>query len=52
MRKLLEGAAAKRAAPHTDEQRLKQLEAIIGEAEHSTDLERVLMLNNMFHTRS
>lgn len=49
VRKLLEGAAAKRAAPHIDDQRLRQLEAIIDEAENSTDLERVLTLNNMFH---
>lgn len=49
VRKLLEGAAAKRAAPQIDDNRLKQLEAMIDEAEHSTDLERILTLNNTFH---
>ncbi len=49
VRMLLEGAAAKRAAPHMDDLRLRQLEAIIEEAEQSTDFERILTLNNTFH---
>lgn len=50
IRILLEGSAARRAAPHMDEIRLTRLNAIIVEAEGSNDKEHVLGLNNVFHT--
>jgi DNA-binding GntR family transcriptional regulator len=50
IRMMLEGVAARRAAPHMDEGRLVQLADIIAEAEASADMERVLILNNLFHT--
>lgn len=50
MRCLLEGAAARRAAPLMDAQRLEKLASIIDEANQSTDIEHVLGLNNEFHT--
>jgi DNA-binding GntR family transcriptional regulator len=50
IRTLLEGAAARQAAPHMDDARLNTLASIIAEAEVSTDMERVLALNNVFHT--
>lgn len=50
IRILLEGSAARRAAPRMDETRLARLNAIIIEAEQSKDTEHVLGLNNVFHT--
>jgi DNA-binding GntR family transcriptional regulator len=50
IRKLLESAAARRAVPHITDDTLKQLEAIINDAETSDDIQRVLVLNNTFHT--
>lgn len=50
IRTLLEGAAARRAAPFVDENRLARLDAIILEAQSSTDIEHVLGLNNVFHS--
>jgi DNA-binding GntR family transcriptional regulator len=50
IRILLEGTAARRAAPYVDEARLARLDAIIREAQTSTDTEHVLGLNNIFHT--
>lgn len=49
IRKLLEGAAARRAVPCMNETRLAQLEAILNEAEQTDDLKRILTLNNQFH---
>ena len=49
IRALLEGAAAKRAAPMMDDERLAKLASIIEDAEQSDDLEHVLGLNNDFH---
>lgn len=50
MRALLEGAAARRAAPLMDTERIERLAAIIEAAERSTDLEHILGLNNDFHS--
>ncbi|MCU0465419.1 MAG: GntR family transcriptional regulator [Anaerolineae bacterium] len=50
VRQLLEGAAARRAVPHITPERLAKLMTIIKEAEASADMERVLALNNEFHT--
>lgn len=50
IRQLLESAATKRAVAHMTDERLAMLKAIIDEAEHSDNMERVLALNNEFHT--
>lgn len=50
IRSLLEGAAAKRAAMHMNDERLNQLSQIIAEGVATTDVERALALNNTFHT--
>ncbi|MFZ4814136.1 MAG: GntR family transcriptional regulator [Phototrophicaceae bacterium] len=50
IRKLLEGAAARRAAPIMTDAQLQNLANIIEEAEQSDDVKRVLHLNNMFHS--
>lgn len=50
VRQLLEGAAARRAVPHMTPERLAELMNIIEEAEASPNMERVLALNNEFHT--
>jgi len=50
IRKLLEGAAARRAAPLMTDEILAQLESIIAEARASNDMNLVLALNNEFHT--
>jgi DNA-binding GntR family transcriptional regulator len=50
IRILLEGSAARRAAPQMDDARLAQLDNMIVEAQGSGDTERVLELNNIFHT--
>jgi DNA-binding GntR family transcriptional regulator len=50
IRQLLEAAATRRAVTHMTPERLRKLEQIITEAEQSTNMERVLILNNEFHT--
>ena len=50
IRQLLEGAATKRAVAHMTDERIVILKQIIDEAEHSNDMERVLALNNEFHS--
>ena len=50
MRKLLEGAAARRAATAITDKQLAHLEDIISKARNSNDTQRVLALNNDFHT--
>jgi DNA-binding GntR family transcriptional regulator len=50
IRSLLEGAAAKRAITHMTDERLQQLSQIIDEGIETTDMERALALNNLFHT--
>ena len=49
MRCLLEGVAAKRAAPIMDEQRLERLAMILVQADKTNDIEEILALNNDFH---
>ncbi len=49
IRRLLEGAAARRAAPEMDNERLEILAAIIARAEKTTSIEGILALNNDFH---
>lgn len=49
MRAMLEGAAARRAAPCMDEARLARLFDILETADQSTDFEEILGLNNDFH---
>lgn len=49
MRKLLEGAAARRAITLMTEERIRRLKAVIDEAHAAEDMERVLELNNIFH---
>lgn len=51
IRKLLEGTAAQRAAEHMTDERLQTLENVIQEAEACQDMQRVLVLNNIFHTQ-
>lgn len=50
IRQLLEGAATKRAVAHMTDERLLVLRQIIEEAESSSNMERVLALNNEFHS--
>lgn len=50
IRQLLEGAATKRAVAHMTNDHLRKLEQILDEAEHADNMERVLVLNNEFHT--
>ena len=50
IRSILEGAAARRAAPHMEDERLKRLDQIICEAVATDDMQRVLALNNLFHS--
>jgi DNA-binding GntR family transcriptional regulator len=45
----LEGAAARRAVPRIDDQRLESLEAIFERADRTSDVEEILTLNNAFH---
>lgn len=49
IRRLLEGAAARRAAPEMDNERLEMLAHIIARAEETTNIESILTLNNDFH---
>ena len=49
IRRMLEGAAARRAAPKMDDLRLEKLSAILEEADKTNDLEQILALNNEFH---
>lgn len=49
IRSKLEGAAARRAAPKMDEQRLGSLASILDQADETNDLEEILALNNEFH---
>ncbi len=49
IRSLLEGVAAKRAAPRITDEQLKKIEAVLIQGEESNDLEEVLGLNNDFH---
>jgi len=50
MRLLLEGSAARRAAPNIEDAHLRHLEKIMSDAEEATDFEEILELNNDFHT--
>ena len=49
IRMMLEGAAAHRGAEEISGKQLEELERILVEGETSTDLEKVLLLNNDFH---
>lgn len=49
IRKLLEGSAARRAAPQIEDERLAKLKAIIDEANTSDDSQHILKLNHVFH---
>ena len=50
MRVLLEGSAARRAAPMIQADQLRRLEGFIATAEKTTEYEELLQLNNDFHT--
>lgn len=50
MRLLLEGSAARRAAPNIEDAHLRHLEKIMSDAEEAIDFEEILELNNDFHT--
>lgn len=50
IRTMLEGAAARLAAPQMDEERLAKLKHILEEGEQSGDHEYILSLNNDFHS--
>lgn len=50
MRTLLEGAAARRAAPCMEEKRLIKLSDILEAADETANYEEILELNNDFHT--
>ncbi|HSG18564.1 MAG TPA: GntR family transcriptional regulator [Anaerolineae bacterium] len=49
IRRMLEGAAARRGAPRMDDSRLESLAAILDKAEKTSDFEEILALNNEFH---
>jgi DNA-binding GntR family transcriptional regulator len=49
IRRMLEGAAARRAAPRMDDQRLESLAAMLERADQTNDVEDILALNNEFH---
>jgi DNA-binding GntR family transcriptional regulator len=49
IRKVLEGAAAERAAPQLTDKRQAQLAAILERADGTNDFEELLVLNNEFH---
>jgi DNA-binding GntR family transcriptional regulator len=49
IRRMLEGAAARRAAPRMDDTRLESLATILEVADKTSDLEEILALNNEFH---
>ncbi|HSJ54840.1 MAG TPA: GntR family transcriptional regulator [Anaerolineae bacterium] len=50
VRGVLEGTAARLAAPHIDDARLAALETILEEMDETTDPDHWLVLNNRFHT--
>ncbi len=50
MRTLLEGSAARRAAPKIQPTHVRHLEEIMATAEKTTEFEELLQLNNDFHT--
>jgi DNA-binding GntR family transcriptional regulator len=50
IRRMLEGAAARRGAPGIDDLRLERLATILEMADKTNDLEEILGLNNEFHT--
>lgn len=50
IRRMLEGAAARRAAPRMDDLRLEKLAALLEDADKTNDLEQILALNNEFHS--
>lgn len=50
VRTILEGTAARLAAPRMDEERIVALEGILDELERTADPNRWLVLNNQFHS--
>ncbi len=49
IRRMLEGAAARRGAPRMDVRRLENLASILERADRTSDHEEILALNNAFH---